>query len=315
MLNELVTDKSLAWEGGDVSADDFRVVLSAAAREEIAAHRAALRLNPAKFGPGSHDLELFPILREEMLAGRRSHLDHGHGILWLSAALADLDETERQNAHWVMMSCLGEPIPQNENEDRYVQVVDDGQRMSAGGRYHRSNEGGELHTDSPQYERPPELISLVCVHPAFAGGESKLLSAYAIHNTLLRDQPERLPWLYENYHFHRKPTPETTFAPVFTYDDRRKRLACRYLGDYVRSGHAIKGEDLAGTPRGEALAALDDALSQEKHHVELNLSAGDVLVLDNQRILHGRAVFQDDPAKGRPRRQMGRLWLRTQPHG
>jgi alpha-ketoglutarate-dependent taurine dioxygenase len=314
MLNELVTDKNLAWEKDDLSPGDFLAVLSPAAREEIASRRETLRLAPETFGPGSHDLGLFPVLREEMARSRRSHLENGPGILWLRGALTELEETERKNAHWVMMSFLGEPIPQNEQAQLYIQVVDEGQRMSAGGRYHKSNEGGELHTDSPQYEHPPELISLLCVHPAPAGGESKLLSAYAVHNALLRGQPERLPLLYENYHFHRKATSETTLAPVFTYDSRRKSLCCRYLGDYVRSGHAVKGEKLAGTPKGEALAALDATLSQENLVVELNLCDGDVLVLDNQRILHGRSSFHDDPGDGRPRRQMGRLWLRAQQH-
>ena len=314
MLNEIVTDKTLAWESGDLSADDVRAVLSAAAIEELASHRDALRVAPEKFGPDSHDLALFPILREEMVRWRRSHLDGGPGILWISGALADFDAIERKNAHWVMMSFLGEPIPQNEHAELYIQVTDEGQRMTAGGRYHKSNEGGELHTDSPQYERPPELISLVCVQPAAMGGESRFLSAYAVHNTLLREAPERLPRLYEKYHFHRKPTSETTFAPVFTWDSERRRLGCRYLGEYVRSGHAIRGEELAGTPEGEALAALDDVLCHENLVVSLTLGAGDVLVLDNQRILHGRTRFQDDPETGRPRREMGRLWLRTQPH-
>jgi len=314
MLNELVTDKRLAWESADLSPEDIGVVLSTAAREEITSRREALRLAPEAFGPDSHDLGLFPVLRGEMTRWRRSHLDQGAGILWLSGALVDLEEIERKNAHWVMMSFLGEPIPQNEKGDLYIHVMDEGQRMAAGGRYHKSNEGGELHTDSPQYERPPELISLLCVYPAQAGGRSKLLSAYAVHNLLLRSQAERLPWLYERYHFHRKPTPETTLAPVFTYDERHRRLGCRYLGEYIRSGHAVKGEALAGTPREEALAALDAALAQDRFVVELDLREGDVLVLDNRRILHGRSSFQDDPESGRPRRQMGRLWLRTEPH-
>jgi alpha-ketoglutarate-dependent taurine dioxygenase len=312
MLNTLVTDKRLAWEKGDVTAADFRAVLSDAARNELVARRGLLRVAPGSFDAASHDLALFPNVREEMLGLRRSHLQNGFGIVWLTGAVADLDDLERKNAHWVMMSFLGEPLPQNEKGDRYVYVVDEGQRLSAGGRYHQSNEGGELHTDSPQYEQPPEVISLVCVQPAMEGGESKLASAYAVHNSLLRDHPSRLPLLYEAFHFLRKPTTNTTVAPIFTYDG--KHLGCRYLGEYVRSGYAMQGETLAVTPKGEALAALDAALSRADAVVELSLAAGDVLVLDNQRILHGRSSFRDDPDHVYPRREMGRLWLRTNLH-
>lgn len=309
MLTELVVDRHLAWEGGDIAVSDVRVELSDAAQREIRANRGVLSVSPAEFGPSSHDLSRFAAVREEMAALRRRHLENGFGILLISGATGGLTDIEQKNAHWVMMSVLGDPIPQNEHSDRYVGVADEGKRMTSGGRYHKSNEGGELHTDSPQYDRPPEIISLVCIHPAVAGGESKFISAYAVHNALLRQDTQRLAPLYEFYHFHRKPTTETTFAPIFSYEEK---LRCRYLGEYVRSGMQIKGERIEGTAKGAALRALDAALCEERFVFELRMNAGDVLVLDNQRIFHGRSSFRDDSASGRPPRQMGRLWLRTQ---
>jgi alpha-ketoglutarate-dependent taurine dioxygenase len=306
-VRELVKDPTRAWDPRVLRARDLEVSLDPAVSRELAASRALLAVAPPELDVSSHALERFPALVAAVESLRRRSLEDGFGAFVLRAgAFAGLSEVERANAFWLFMRALGEPLAQNAAGDRFVAVRDEGQRMSSGGRYHKSNEGGELHTDGPQFDEPPRWIGLRCVRRAAAGGVSKLVSAYSIHNALLEEVPQLLPLLYEPHHFHRKPGPETIFAPIFQWTERDLRV--RYLGEYVRSGHRVAGSPLDGA-RAEALAALDRALAQEaRFAVELFLEDGDVLVHDNYRILHGRSAFQDE---GGPGRELSRVWVRS----
>lgn len=308
MLDTIISDKNLAWQAGDLALADFLTDLPPGVQSEIQKHRSSLRVATEQLSTSSHDLSRFPEAASLMQKVRASFLDQGPGLCLIrSDTLKGLDPEERKNAYWMLMCCLGAPLAQNESGQVYVPVVDEGQRMTAGGRYHKSNEGGELHTDSPQYDEPPRYVSLLCVHPAWEGGRSKLLSAYAVHNALLAEAPDQLPLLYESFHFHRKPTTDTTFAPIFTWDG--VRLTCRYLGDYVRSGHEVKAEPLSAA-RKQALSTLDGLLDQHSRFVtEFDFEEGDIVVFENRRLFHGRSGFRDDPAGRQPRRELGRVWI------
>jgi hypothetical protein len=306
----MVKERTRAWDPRVLCAGDLEVRLGPAASRELVLERARLAVAPADLDVESHELGRFPTLLAAVESLRRRCLEDGFGAFVLRAdAFGELTEVERANAFWLVLRGLGTPIPQNEAGERFVAVRDEGQRMSAGGRYHKSNEGGELHTDGPQFDQPPRWVGLRCVRRAAVGGASKLVSAYSIHNALLEEAPQLLPLLYEAYHFHRKPRPETTFAPIFERGATARDLRVRYLGEYVRSGHRVAGSPLDGA-HAEALAALDRALAQEERFVvELGLGDGDVLVFDNYRILHGRSAFQDQG--DRPGRELSRVWVRA----
>jgi alpha-ketoglutarate-dependent taurine dioxygenase len=251
-----------------------------------------------------------------MRALRDERLLRGAGAFVVRGRSFDgLDERARQEVYEGMLGAIGELRPQNDAGDRIVRVADEGQRMTAGGRYHKSNEGGEIHTDGPQYEIPPRFVGLRCVRPAQAGGASKLVSAHAVHEELSARSPDLLRRLYDEFHFHQKPGPRTVRAPIFTRDPSSGALRIRYLGEYVRSGHAIANTPLDDEAK-NALDALDALLADEgRFAVRFDLGAGDVLVLDNDRVLHGRDAFRDpDPVGGAPgatgRREMWRLWVR-----
>ena len=309
MLRESTTDRAVAWHAGDLRLDEFEAQLGADTVVELREHRSFLHCDPASLAAHRPDLQRFPSLARAVDALRKNTLERYGALLIRGASFGALSDLERTNVFWLMLSMLGEPIQQNDEGSRFVIVRDEGQRMAAGGRYHKSNEGGELHTDAPQFEAPPRFVGLQCIRPAAEGGASKLVSAHAIHNALLAEAPELLELLYQPFHFHRQPTSRTVHAPVFSWDPAMRELRVRYLGDYVRSGQRLVGKPLDGTREGEALDALDRLLADEaRFAVEFALGAGDVLVLENHRIFHGRSAFRDHD-DDRPRREMNRIWV------
>lgn len=283
----------------------MRATLSAELSVEALADLARLDLDPTGLRR-TFDAAAAPRLRKAIALLRDARLQRGPGAFLVpAAALATLPEAKRSSAGLALLLALGSPVPQNDAGDLAVRVVDEGQRMTSGGRYHKSNEGGELHTDGPQYQVPPRYIGLVCVRPASVGGASKLVDAHAVHREIEARAPESLAALYQPFHFHQKPGPRTVVAPIFAREEDTSELRIRYLGEYVRSGHAVAGVPLSAEAA-RALGVLDRVLADDAMALRFSLDAGDVLVIDNHRMLHGREAFEDAGAK----REMLRIWVR-----
>jgi len=305
MLTEKINAPNLAWTPANLRPEALRVDLPPQALEELRAGEECLaRLGAAI--PPAETLSRFPQLASALAALRESHLRLGYGAFLISGEpLGTLADAAQAAAYRLMAQALGPLQGQNAAQDLTVAVRDEHQRMGQGGRYHKSNEGGELHTDAPQYARTPAYVGLHCVRPASVGGTSKLVSAYAVHNALLEASPAALALLYDNYHFHQKPGPRTIQAPIFSQEGGG--LSARYLGEYVRSGHQVAARPL-DMPHAEALAALDALLAdEERFAAQFDLRAGDVFIFDNRRLFHGRSAFVDEP--GQPGRELTRVWI------
>src|ERR1700675_2933599 len=82
-------------------------------------------------------------------------------------------------------------------------VRDTGRALTYGVRRSVTNLDLQFHTDAPWLAEPPELLGLLCLHPARAGGVSRFVSLQTAHDELERRQPELLRRLYA--HFPRAP--------------------------------------------------------------------------------------------------------------
>ncbi|MYW04035.1 TauD/TfdA family dioxygenase [Streptomyces sp. SID3343] len=159
------------------------------------------------------------------------------------------------------------------------------------------------HTDRAGPPRPPRVLALLCVRPAPTGGESLLVSGHTVHDRLAADRPEVLPTLYRDFHFGAERHLART-GPVFFRADGR--LDVQYNRYQIERGHDAAGEPL--TPaQVEALDAVDEVLDDESLFLRLALRRGDLLMLNNYTVLHGRTSFVDhhDPLR---RRCLARAW-------
>jgi alpha-ketoglutarate-dependent taurine dioxygenase len=309
-LTAIVTDRDRAWQAADLDPERLEVALSGAALEELERHRDALRKAPEDFSDTSHALDRLPVTVEEMQRLRDTHLDRGCGLVVIAgSSLARFTDRERKNIHWVLCSALGAVVGQDERGTKFAAVKDTGQRTAAGGRYHQSNEGGVLHTDGPQYESPPDYVGLLCVNPACEGGQGRAISAYTVHNALVSEHPELVPVLHRAFHFERRGAtlPTTTSAPIFAYEGE-DGFRFRYLGSYIRSGHALAKRTLSPEQR-SALAVVEELLARPRFVVSVPLAKADIWFFDNRRLAHGRTEFHDDPHGRMPPREMGRVWI------
>ncbi|MET8968940.1 TauD/TfdA family dioxygenase [Streptomyces hydrogenans] len=157
------------------------------------------------------------------------------------------------------------------------------------------------HMDRGEGPTPPHVLALLCVRPAADGGASLLAAGATVHNRLLADDPAALRELYGDFRFGSGPGFDR-FRPVFRRDDGT--LVVHYNRYWID-----RGQDETGTPhppaRRHALDSMDRLLADPSTVLRLPLRRGDLLLVNNDAVLHGRTPFQDT---GTTRRRYARVW-------
>lgn len=153
-----------------------------------------------------------------------------------------------------------------------------------------------LHTDLSNQELPPGYQFLHCVANDAEGGESTLADGYAVSEDMRVEAPEHFELL-------------TTVSMPFQfkdreYDIRRRQLIINLdeegrLQEFVFNAHLAMTPDF---PLEQSIAfytAYQDLMRRirlPKYRIELKLQAGEMMIFDNRRVMHGRNEF--DPSSG-----------------
>ena len=300
ILDKIITDGHLVWDKTLTNKKQkFVADLNPGTVDELIKRRNELdNLN-------ENDLLL---LKNEILEFKKKILD-GFGLFIINGAcLKDFSLKEKISIYTLIAEILGELIIQNIKQEKIVEIKDVGKSMQSGGRYHETKEGGSHHTDSPQWEDVPDYLGLFCVHNAKKGGTNLFLSAYTIHNRILKGRKDLLNILYEKFHFDKRGEfkegeSSTVFEPIFKFKDGK--LYFRYLRNYIDAGHDIQNQPLSESQK-EALTYLDNSMLEEDMIMSYDLKPDDMVFSDNHWIVHGRTAFEDsdDP-------NLKRLMLRT----
>ena len=303
MLQKIITDKNFVWDKHTYSKlENFVVKISNNAITELKNNRNFL----------NNSEHTFSILQKEILDFKKKFLVEGIGLFIIDGkCFTDFSKEELIEIYQNVCRILGTLYVQNDKNQKLVQVQDSGKSMKSGGRYHQTKEGGSYHTDSPQWEKVPDFIGMCCINPAKKGGESKFVSAYSIHNEILKEHKHFLKILYDQFHFdkrgeYRSDESPTVFEPIFTYDNNHLKL--RYLRDYINDGHKIQNMPLSKEQNG-ALDCLDKIIHDENLAVSYELKQGDMIFLNNGRVMHGRTPFEDFEEQEK-KRLMIRTWIK-----
>ena len=146
---------------------------------------------------------------------------------------------------------------------------------------------------------PPQMLVLQCWQPATSGGASVLIDAQRIFDDLAERDPQLLDILSTNgcISYCRDDQIALDCAVFQELDDGTIMLRFRYdstvyVADWAR----------------DALDTLQrDYFSDPRYQVRVTLKQGQIAVIDNYRMLHGRDSFAaDEPGK---KRSMRRVWL------
>ena len=308
-----------AWHGDELAAsDDWIHRLGPEEIDDVdAALDAARRRGLAWRDIGRDE---FPLGAFAETLARVSHeLEHGRGLrLVRGLPVARYSDDELRIVIWGIGAHLGTAMPQSSFGEMIGEVRDEiraygkvrGPDGVTGDASHpssraRARSSGPLRFHSDR----ADVIALLCVRPAKAGGVSQLASSVAVHNAMLARRPELCALLYGDYYRSRLGEElggENAYYALPVWGLRDGRFTSHYSRTFVEAAQKLPGVPKMTAQQDEALD-LHAAIAEELcHHVALE--AGDINFINNHVVYHARTAYEDDDAANSDRLLM-RLWL------
>jgi hypothetical protein len=209
-------------------------------------------------------------------------------------------------------TCLGKPRSQD-SSGTLVMPIAEQSSTAIGSENLRGSSNAHpvrLHTENDGEPIPPEVVAFLCLRTAAHGGESLLASGHLVHNLLLRDHPTKVKTLYEQVRFGRRPGDYdgdiADSDSVFSVQPNGF-VRVRYSRYWINRGAEVSGSDYSPTTIA-AFDAVDELLTSPGIEATVRLAEGDLLVLNNHCVLHGRTSYYDDTAD-QSNRLLLRIWL------
>ena len=132
--------------------------------------------------------------------GIQAQLDHGVGMVILRGLdPSAFSEADAEIIAWGLCNYLGRPLRQGIATDRRLFTVSDrGVANTDPTRIGASAKRSAKHSDNGCLEpRPPCYIGLLCYRGASEGGESTVISARTVFDTVVRERPDLLPLYFD----------------------------------------------------------------------------------------------------------------------
>jgi gamma-butyrobetaine dioxygenase len=207
---------------------------------------------------------------------------------------------------WFIHSHLFIPVAQSKTNKMIVDVKTEG-KSTLIAKYHKTSDGFHFHTDGTYKDGlPPRYITLACVTQADVGGDS-----FVIDIQSLLPEIAQKPDLYEilsHFSFCFKSTWNDDEGTILykkilelNADGSLERI--NYFRNVIESGHQLANQPLT-TEQTAALNYLDMLFFKHISDIRFQLKAGDFLIVDNHKMIHGRMPFKEQNHQ----RHLLRMW-------
>jgi alpha-ketoglutarate-dependent taurine dioxygenase len=228
---------------------------------------------------------------------------HGKGLLILTG-LSDLAEPDLRILHWGIGTHLGTALSQSHRGELVVHVTSkQGSDRGSGGTAELV-----MHTD------PGEIIILLAVRKAKAGGVSRFCSSLAAWDEMQSRRPDLAQILQEGFRCWRygeqapgddEYTPYN--VPVFSECEGLRSVV--YARQTIERAHADLKIGLS-LNQIVALNMFDSIVADPRLRFEIMLEPGDLAIMNNYEVLHSRSSY-DDHYEWEKRRLLLRLWIES----
>ena len=213
---------------------------------------------------------------------------------------------------------LGKIRYQNFKKDKIIEIKPDlkkirklkkkNTRIKSVLRYHQTNLGGSIHSDGPQHAIPPKYIIMACEQNSLLGGDTVLVDAKKIYKYLKEKKPKIFSILKQKILFERRGfkfnNKNVFLKPIF--DVKKNNFLFRYLRDYIEKGYELKKKKLPISFT-KAFDKLDSLLTNRKFMKKIKLKRGDLIILNNHILAHGRTTFKINTKFNQ--RLLYRIWV------
>lgn len=155
----------------------------------------------------------------------------------------------------------------------------------------------EPHTDLANWQSPPDCQFLFCIANEAVGGMSILVDGFSVAEKIRGEDPaafELLSTREIEFRFHDETCDVRRKARMIDLNADGSIRSVRF-NNWLRSGFDLLPQDIE--PMYRALLVMWREMRNPDFYIRPRLEAGDMFILDNYRILHGRDAF--DPNTGR----------------
>jgi len=252
-----------------------------------------------------------------MIQAVRDALENGRGFALLRGFPVDRYSAEElKNLYWGVGAHLGSARYQNAQGELIGEVRDEYrlygevQEAPADGTLGRSSRSkarssGPLrfHTDRC------DVVTLLCVRQARAGGLSKIVSAVSVAKAIRDRRPDLHALLCQDYWRSRQGEElggerQVYALPLFA--THAGKFTTQYSRTFVEAAQKLPDVPPLTAAQNEALDL--HAVVCEELAFTMELGPGDLQLLNNHIIYHGRTAYEDENAPDRDRLLL-RLWL------
>ena len=247
---------------------------------------------------------LAPVLRavyQELLYGRGFVVFHGMPV-------QDLNREEIIRAYMGIGSWLGEAVPQNKKGHVLGHVKDIGyDHTNPQTRIYGTRHRQLYHTDGS------DLVGLLCLQRAKAGGVFSIASSVAIYNEIAKRRPDLARVLSSTFVVDRKgevPDGKKDTYEIEIFHHYKRRLLTIHDRVFINAAQHKDYVPRLTDQQIEALDLLDSIAGSEEFCLEYEWQQGDMNFAHNHQILHARTDYEDYPELDR-KRHLLRLWLST----
>jgi len=140
-----------------------------------------------------------------------------------------------------------------------------------------------LHTDGSFEKIPPKVMAMHCEVAAKEGGLTQLVDGKLVYQYLAKTDPAGLATLFEPDIFTIKRANQSATRAIFTKHNHKIYITFR-SDDYAQ---------ISVHPRAiKPFTLIKDFLADSANQIIFKLQPHQILVFDNNRILHGRKAFE-----------------------
>jgi hypothetical protein len=172
-------------------------------------------------------------------------------------------------------------------------------------RIYQTKERQHYHTDSC------DVVGLLCLQPAKAGGLSSLVSSVTIFNEIRQRRPDLVRVLFDPIETDRRgeiPTGQKPYFSIPVFNWYEGLLSTIYHRSYIDSARRFPDVAPLSPRQTEALDLFDALTNDPALNFQMGFQAGDIQLVHNHALLHDRTAFEDWPEPDR-KRHLLRLWL------
>lgn len=294
-----------AWLGSDMAVtDDWVRPFTAEEIDELeVAAQATLDSGRALSELTRKDFHL-PLLGKACRNWLRE-LNEGRGFMLLRGLPVErwgLDLSQR--AYLGLGLQMGSFGSQNAAGDLLGHVRDTGENPDDPSvRLYRTRRAQGFHTDGA------DVIGLLCLQTARSGGESRIVSSVSVFNRIFETRPDLMPLMFQPFYFDRnneqaEGEPPAFPLPLAYYDGASLRMF--FIGWYIRDAQRHPEVPRLTDEQNELLDLIES--TADELALSMEFRPGDIQLLKNSTILHGRGAFEDweEPAR---KRHLLRLWI------